>query len=403
VDTCAAEFKAYTPYFYSTYEEENEDIPSPKKKIVILGGGPNRIGQGIEFDYCCVHAACALKELGYETIMVNCNPETVSTDYDICDRLYFEELSLETILEIVNKESALGVVVNVGGQLPNNLALPLFHAGVNILGTNASTIDQVEDRHKFSACLDRLGIDQPEWKEVSDFDSSKIFCDHVGYPVLIRPSYVLSGSHMKVVYDETGLASLWKNDGGSAKSLPTAYSLVVSKFITDAKEIDMDIVAQDGEIKLSAICEHVENAGVHSGDATLVTPPQKLYLETMNRIRKISQRIVSHLKCSGPVNFQFLAKNNKIKVIECNLRASRSVPFVSKVYDINFIELATRAILGKPIDRVYTNAADLDFVGVKAPQFSFTRLKGADPLTGVGMASTGEVACLGRDTKEAFL
>jgi carbamoyl-phosphate synthase large subunit len=403
IDTLSAEYPSQTNYLYLTYNGDRDDITVTDTGYIVLGSGPYSIGSSVEFDWCSVECIKTLRKEGFPGIMINCNPETVSTDYDACDRLYFEELSLETILEIVKKESARGVVVNVGGQLPNNLALPLFKAGVNILGTDAGTIDQVEDRHKFSACLDTLGIDQPQWKELSDAGSLKSFCREVGYPVLIRPSYVLSGSLMKVVYDEPGLDSLWQGENGKTNTWRTDHSLVVSKFITDAKEIDMDIVAQNGEIKLSAICEHVENAGVHSGDATLVTPPQKLYLETMNRIRKISQKIVAHLKLSGPVNFQFIAKNNEIKVIECNLRASRSIPFVSKVYDINFIELATQAILGKQIDRVYSNAADLDFVGVKAPQFSFTRLKGADPLTGVEMASTGEVACLGRDLREAFL
>ncbi len=399
IDTLAAEYPCRTNYLYLTYNGTEDDIRPKKKGIIVLGGGAYSIGSSVEFDWCCVECVKTLRKEKIPSVVINYNPETVSTDYDESDRLYFDELSLERVLDIYDKEKPSGLVLSFGGQIPNNLALPLSKCGVKILGTKPKSIDIVEDRHKFSKILDELGLDQPEWKELTSLKDAKEFCFRVGYPIIIRPSYVLSGSAMSVVYSEEDLEEFLKK----ATTLSKEHPVVLTKFITEAKEIDMDLVAVNGEIRAYAISEHVENAGVHSGDATLVTPAQKLYIETVRQIKWISRKVMRHLKITGPVNFQFLAKENKIKIIECNLRASRSFPFVSKVYGINFIELATKAILGKKVERADTRAFDLDYVGVKAPQFSFTRLRGADPLLGVEMASTGEVACLGEKVEEAFL
>ncbi|MFH1439254.1 MAG: carbamoyl-phosphate synthase (glutamine-hydrolyzing) large subunit [Candidatus Woesearchaeota archaeon] len=402
IDTLAAEYPCRTNYLYLTYNGETDDIKIDNvndKGIIVLGGGAYSIGSSVEFDWCCVECVKTLRKNNIPAVIINYNPETVSTDYDECERLYFDELSFERVVDIYEKEAPYGIIFSMGGQIPNNLALPLSNYGVKTLGTDAKVIDMVEDRHKFSKILDQLGIDQPDWKELTDINEIKTFCSKVGYPILIRPSYVLSGAAMAVVYEESDLQAFLDKAALVSKEHP----IVLTKFIEGAKEIDVDIIASKGEIKISAISEHVENAGVHSGDATLVTPPQKLYLETVNRIKNITKQIIKHLNITGPVNFQFLAKENKIKIIECNLRASRSLPFVSKVYNKNFISLATKAIIGKPISNVDTNAFDIEYVGVKAPQFSFTRLRGADPLLGVEMSSTGEVACIGKNLEEAFL
>ncbi|MCX7877107.1 MAG: carbamoyl-phosphate synthase (glutamine-hydrolyzing) large subunit [Ignavibacteria bacterium] len=402
IDTLAAEYPAETNYLYSTYHGEFSDIqetPSrDEKKIMILGSGPYKIGSSVEFDWCCVTTAKYLRKLGYKVIMVNYNPETVSTDYDICDKLYFEELSLERVLDIYEFEKPLGVIISMGGQIPNNLALKLHQSNVWILGTSPHSIDKCEDRNKFSTILDKLEIDQPEWQELSDIKRAKKFARQIGYPVLIRPSYVLSGTAMKVCHDEKSLEDYIKNNAHISEE----YPVVISKFEEGAKEIEIDGVAQNGELVIYAISEHVENAGVHSGDATLVIPPQKLYFETVHQIKKITKAIVRELKITGPFNIQFLAKDNRVKVIECNLRASRSFPFVSKATGYNFIEFAVKAILGMDIKGDY-KTLDLDHIVVKAPQFSFSRLSGADPILGVEMASTGEVACFGNDLEEAFL
>jgi carbamoyl-phosphate synthase large subunit len=331
--------------------------------------------------------------------MINCNPETVSTDYDICDKLYFDELTLERVLDIYEKEKPLGVIISMGGQIPNTLALPLSEVGVPILGTSPQNIDVAEDRHKFSALLDTLKVDQPQWKELTSLDSAEEFANTVGYPVLIRPSYVLSGAAMSIALSNKELREYLKKASEVSKKHP----VVISKFITGAKEIEIDAVADHGKLYCYAISEHVENAGVHSGDATIVLPPQRTYLETMRRIKTITKSIAASLQITGPFNIQFIAKDNDVKVIECNLRASRSFPFVSKVFKINFIDLATKIIMGKRVPRIDRSAFDLDYVGVKASQFSFTRLKGSDPILGVEMVSTGEVACLGDDFNEAFL
>jgi carbamoyl-phosphate synthase large subunit len=399
IDTLAAEYPCKTAYLYGTYNAQTDDVPLHEKGVLVLGSGPYSIGSSVEFDWCCVNCVKTLKARGVKAIVINCNPETVSTDYDECDRLYFEELTFERILDIYEKETPSGVILCMGGQIPNNLAHPLSSAGVTILGTPPHVIDTVEDRHTFSTLLDELGIDQPEWKTLTTTEEVKAFCAQVGYPVLVRPSYVLSGAAMDTAYEEADLEELLS----AAQAVSPAHPVVVTKFITDAKEIDMDMVVQKGRIIAWAISEHVENAGVHSGDATLVTPPQRLYLETVNRIRKIGKNMISHLDYSGPVNIQVIAKGDAIKVIECNIRASRSIPFVSKVYNVNFIELATRAILGDTLQEVDVKAFDRGYVGVKAPQFSFTRLRGTDPHLGVEMASTGEAACFGEDLQEAFL
>jgi len=417
IDTLAAEYPAETNYLYLTYNAEEHDIEfssqksaksdaksddsgkSANKSVIVLGGGAYSIGSSVEFDWCCVNTVLELRNLGYNAIMINYNPETVSTDYDICDRLYFDELNMETVMEIYALENPLGLVVSMGGQIPNNLALKCHNAGAKILGTSPESIDNTEDRFKFSKLLEKIKVDQPEWKELTDFEQAKKFATKAGYPVLVRPSYVLSGSAMSVARDEHELASYLKK----AAHISEEYPVVMTKFIRNAKEIEIDAVAYNGKIIIWAITEHVENAGVHSGDATMVLPPQKLYLETVRRIKDISNRIADSLRINGPFNMQFIAKNNDVMVIECNLRASRSFPFVSKVLKKNFIEVATHVIMGKEVPKVQPNVLDVHYVGVKAPQFSFSRLKGADPILSVEMASTGEVACLGDDMHEALL
>ncbi|MBN1860360.1 MAG: carbamoyl-phosphate synthase (glutamine-hydrolyzing) large subunit [Candidatus Thermoplasmatota archaeon] len=400
IDTLAAEYPAKTNYLYLTYNANADDLDfRDTHQVVVLGGGAYRIGSSVEFDWCCVNAVSTLRKLKYPTIMINCNPETVSTDYDICDKLYFEELTLERVLDIFEKEAPQGVIISMGGQIPNNLAVPLYEAGVPILGTSPKDIDVAEDRHKFSALLDVAGIDQPEWKELTSLESAEEFAKKVGYPVLVRPSYVLSGAAMSIALSNRELHEYLKK----ASEISKQYPVVISKFITDAKEIEIDAVADHGKLNCYAISEHVENAGVHSGDATIVLPPQRTYLETMRRVKTITKKIAASLKITGPFNIQFIAKDNEVKVIECNLRASRSFPFVSKVFKINFVDCATRIIMGKRVPRIDRSAFDLDYVGVKASQFSFTRLKGSDPILGVEMVSTGEVACLGDDFNEAFL
>ncbi len=400
IDTMAAEYPAQTNYLYLTYNGTEDDIPTGEdKQIIVLGSGSYRIGSSVEFDWCCVNAAKSLEQSGYRSIMINYNPETVSTDHDSCSKLYFEEMSLERVLDIYEKENPNGVIVSVGGQIPNNLAVKLFNRGVKILGTSPSQIDNAENRNKFSAILDRLGVDQPEWEELTDLESAKAFCNRVTYPVLIRPSYVLSGAAMSIVLNDDELEYYLKKASDISKEHP----VVISKFITNAREIEVDAVADNGELYCYAISEHVENAGVHSGDATIVFPPQRTYLETMRRVKLITKKIAKELEITGPFNMQFIAKDNEVKVIECNLRASRSFPFVSKVLKLNFIEKATKLMVGEKLHEISKSSFDLDYVGVKASQFSFTRLKGSDPVTGVEMSSTGEVACIGDDFNEAFL
>ncbi|MGN0222763.1 MAG: carbamoyl-phosphate synthase (glutamine-hydrolyzing) large subunit [Muribaculaceae bacterium] len=401
IDTLAAEYPAATNYLYLTYNGSQNDVDytGDHRSIIVLGSGAYRIGSSVEFDWCSVNALMTVKQQGYRSVMINYNPETVSTDYDICDRLYFDELTFERVMDIIDLENPHGVILSVGGQIPNNLATRLDAQHVNILGTTATSIDNAEDRHKFSAMLDRLGIDQPRWRELSSLDDINLFIEEVGFPVLVRPSYVLSGAAMNVCSNSEELVRFLALAANVSKQHP----VVVTEFIQDAKEIEMDAVAQNGEIKAYAISEHIEYAGVHSGDATIQFPPQKLYVETMRRIKKVSSTIAKALNISGPFNIQFLAKNNDIKVIECNLRASRSFPFVSKVLKINFIDLATRIMLGIHVEKPAKSAFDLDYVGIKASQFSFSRLQGADPVLGVDMASTGEVGCLGETTSEAIL
>ena len=405
IDTLAAEYPAKTNYLYLTYHGEIDDISfkSKKKKAIVLGSGAYCIGSSVEFDWCGVNAIRTFAKEGYETIMVNYNPETVSTDYDICDKLYFDELSLERVLDICEKEYPKGVMVSMGGQIPNNLAMKLYRAKVPIFGTSPKDIHRAENRNTFSQMLDDLKIDQPKWQEFANVKDAYKFADAVGYPVLVRPSYVLSGAAMRVAQNKESLELYL----AKAARISVEAPVVISKFEKGAKEIEMDGVAYKGELIIWAISEHVENAGVHSGDATIVLPPQKLYLETIKRIRQMSKSIAKSLNISGPFNIQFLARNNAIKVIECNLRASRSFPFSSKVTGHNFIEIATEAMTGKVKPKDYRNrhyrTLDLDHVGVKAPQFSFSRLKGADPVLGLEMASTGEVACFGKDLPEAFL
>lgn len=400
IDTLAAEYPAKTNYLYLTYNGSEDDLDSKEKnQVIVLGGGAYRIGSSVEFDWCCVNSVITLRNLNYNTIMINCNPETVSTDYDICDKLFFDELSFERVLDIHEKENPLGIIVSMGGQIPNNLALPLHNAGVPILGTSPLDIDKAEDRHKFSQLLDKLEIDQPVWRELTSINEAEKFADKVGYPVLVRPSYVLSGAAMSIALSRKELKEYLKRASEVSKEHP----VVISKFITGAKEIEIDAVANNGELYCYAISEHIENAGVHSGDATMVLPPQRTYLETMRRIKIIAKNIAKSLNITGPFNIQFIAKDNDVKVIECNLRASRSFPFASKVFKINFVDLATKIMMGKDVPKIDKSSFDLDYVGVKAPQFSFTRLKGSDPILGVEMASTGEVACLGDDFNEAFL
>lgn len=401
IDTLAAEYPAATNYLYLTYNGRYNDVDytGDHRSVVVLGSGAYRIGSSVEFDWCSVNALMTARREGWRSVMINYNPETVSTDYDICDRLYFDELTFERVMDILELENPHGVVLSVGGQIPNNLATRLNACNVNILGTSAESIDRAEDRHKFSAMLDSLGIDQPRWRELTSFEDIDEFVEEVGFPVLVRPSYVLSGAAMNVCSNPDELRRFLALAANVSKKHP----VVVSEFIQYAKEIEMDAVARNGEIMAYAISEHIEFAGVHSGDATIQFPPQKLYVETMRRIKKVAGRIAKALNISGPFNIQFLAKNNDIKVIECNLRASRSFPFVSKVLKINFIDLATRIMLGVPVEKPAKSAFDLDYVGVKASQFSFSRLGGADPVLGVDMASTGEVGCLGDDTDAAVL
>lgn len=401
IDTLAAEYPAKTNYLYLTYNgtENDIDYENDGRSVVVLGSGAYRIGSSVEFDWCSVNALMTVKRQGWRSVMINYNPETVSTDYDMCDRLYFDELTYERVMDIIDLEQPHGTILSVGGQIPNNLATRLDAAGVNILGTDARSIDNAEDRHKFSAMLDRLGIDQPRWRELTSLEDIDRFIAEVGFPVLVRPSYVLSGAAMNVCSNHEELVRFLRLAANVSKQHP----VVVTEFIQFAKEIEMDAVAQNGEIKAYAISEHIEFAGVHSGDATIQFPPQKLYVETMRRIKKVSSQIARALNISGPFNIQYLAKNNDIKVIECNLRASRSFPFVSKILKINFIDLATKIMLGLPVEKPHKNAFDLDYVGIKASQFSFSRLQGADPVLGVDMSSTGEVGCIGNDTSEAIL
>lgn len=401
IDTLAAEYPAQTNYLYMTYNGTTHDIAyeNDGKSVVVVGSGAYRIGSSVEFDWCSVNALLTVKREGWRSVMINYNPETVSTDYDMCDRLYFDELTFERVMDIIDLETPHGTILSTGGQIPNNLAMKLDAQKVKILGTQAIDIDHAEDRHKFSAMLDELGIDQPAWRELTSMDDIHSFIEDVGYPVLVRPSYVLSGAAMNVCSNDEELERFLQLAANVSKEHP----VVVSAFIQNAKEIEWDSVAQDGEIKLYAISEHIEFAGVHSGDATIQFPPQKLYVETIRRIKKISSKIAKALHISGPFNIQYLAKNNEIKVIECNLRASRSFPFVSKVSKINFIDLATKVMLGIPVEKPNSNVFDLDYVGIKASQFSFSRLQGADPVLGVDMSSTGEVGCLGENTSEALM
>jgi len=401
IDTLAAEYPAQTNYLYLTYNGSENDIiyENDNKNVIVLGSGAYRIGSSVEFDWCSVNALNTVKNNGYRSVMINFNPETVSTDYDICDRLYFDELSFERVMDIIEMENPNGVIVSVGGQIPNNLAMRLFQNNVKILGTSPISIDNAEDRHLFSSTLDKLGVDQPRWKELIEIEDIYKFVDEVGFPVLVRPSYVLSGAAMNVVSNKNELKHFLE----LASNVSKKYPVVVSEFIENAKEIEFDAVAKDGELIVYAISEHIEFAGVHSGDATIVFPAQKLYVETIRRIKRISKQIANALQISGPFNIQFLAKDNDIKVIECNLRASRSFPFVSKVLKTNFIEIATNIMLGVNVVKPEKSSFDLDYVGIKAPQFSFSRLAKADPVLGVEMASTGEVGCIGEDYYEAIL
>ena len=401
INTIASEHPELTNYLYMTYDGSEHDIPYYKneKSVVILGSGAYRIGSSVEFDWCSVNATQTARNLGYKSIMINYNPETVSTDYDMCDRLYFDELSLERVLDVVDLEIPKGVIVSVGGQIPNNLAMKLYRQQVPVLGTSPLSIDRAENRHKFSGMLDTLGIDQPRWAELTSMDEIDAFIEDVGFPVLIRPSYVLSGAAMNVCYTKEQLVEFLK----VAAKISKEHPVVVSEFLQDAKEVELDAVAMNGEIVEYAISEHVEFAGVHSGDATLVFPAQKIYFETARRIKKVSRMIAKELNISGPFNIQYLAKNNDVKVIECNLRASRSFPFVSKVLKRNFIETATRIMLDAPYSKPDKTAFDIDWIGVKASQFSFGRLHNADPVLGVDMSSTGEVGCIGDDFDEVLL
>lgn len=401
IDTLAAEYPAVTNYLYLTYSGTEHDIKflNDKKSVIVLGSGAYRIGSSVEFDWCSVNAIDTIRKQGLRAIMINYNPETVSTDYDTCDRLYFDELTFERVLDIIDLENPGGVIVSVGGQIPNNLAMRLFRENVPVLGTSPLSIDRAENRHKFSKMLDNLSVDQPKWKELSSIDDIFEFVDRIGFPVLIRPSYVLSGAAMNVVSNRNEL----KHYLELAAMVSKQYPVVVSEFIENAKEIEIDAVGREGEILAYAISEHVEFAGVHSGDATIVFPPQKLYFETVRRIKRITRQIAKELNITGPFNIQYLARDNDIKVIECNLRASRSMPFVSKVLKSNLIELATKVMLGIPAEKPHKTVFELDYVGVKAPQFSFSRLAKADPVLGVDMSSTGEVGCIGEGFYEAIL
>ena len=401
IDTLAAEYPAQTNYLYLTYSAVAHDLryENDKRSVVVLGSGAYRIGSSVEFDWCGVQALNTIRKEGYRSVMINYNPETVSTDYDMCDRLYFDELTFERVLDILDLEVPFGVVVSTGGQIPNNLAMRLDEQHVPLLGTQAKYIDNAEDREKFSAMLGRIGVDQPEWSALTSMEDINAFIDRVGFPVLVRPSYVLSGAAMNVCHTQEDLERFLTMAANVSKKHP----VVVSQFLQHAKEVEMDAVAKDGEIIAYAISEHVEFAGVHSGDATIQFPPQKLCVETARRIKKISKQIARELNISGPFNIQYLARENDIKVIECNLRASRSFPFVSKVLKINLIEMATRIMLGLPVEKPSKSLFDLDYVGVKASQFSFNRLQKADPVLGVDMASTGEVGCLGENAHSALL
>jgi carbamoyl-phosphate synthase large subunit len=401
IDTLAAEYPAKTNYLYLTYSASEHDLDynDSNKSIIVLGSGAYRIGSSVEFDWCSVNALYSINKEGCRSVMINYNPETVSTDYDVCDRLYFDELSFERVMDIIELEKPRGVIISVGGQIPNNLAMRLYNQKVNILGTSPVSVDNAENRHKFSMLCDRLKIDQPRWKELTSIGEIYEFVDIVGFPVLIRPSYVLSGAAMNIVSNKDEMEHFLN----LAAKVSRQYPVVVSEFIQQAKEIEIDAVAKNGELIVYAISEHVEFAGVHSGDATMVFPAQKIYFETMRRIKRISKQISEALKINGPFNIQFLAKDNDIKVIECNLRASRSFPFVSKVLKINFIEIATQIMMGKSVEKPNKSVFDLDYIGIKAPQFSFSRLSKADPVLGVDMASTGEVGCLGENYYEAIL
>ena len=401
IDTLAAEYPAQTNYLYLTYSGIAHDIQfeNDRRSIVVLGSGAYRIGSSVEFDWCGVQALNTIRRQGYRSVMINYNPETVSTDYDMCDRLYFDELTFERVMDIYDLENPYGIIVSTGGQIPNNLAMKLYEQHVTILGTSAKDIDNAEDRAKFSSMLTRNGINQPEWSALTSIDDINLFIERVGFPVLVRPSYVLSGAAMNVCSNRGELERFLQ----LAANVSEDHPVVVSQFIEHAKEIEMDAVAKDGEILAYAISEHIEFAGVHSGDATIQFPPQKLYVETMRRIKRVSRQIARELHISGPFNIQFMARDNDILVIECNLRASRSFPFVSKVLKINLIDLATRVMLGLPVEKPNKNLFDLDYVGIKASQFSFNRLQKADPVLGVDMASTGEVGCLGDDTNDALL
>jgi len=401
IDTLAGEFPAQTNYLYLTYNGTTNDVHylGDRQSVIVLGSGAYRIGSSVEFDWCSVNALNTIRKQGLRSVMINYNPETVSTDYDICDRLYFDELSFERVMDIIELENPMGVIVSVGGQIPNNLAIRLDAQGVNLLGTSAKSIDNAEDRHKFSSMLDRLGIDQPAWKELKTIEDIDSFVETVGFPVLVRPSYVLSGAAMNVCSNAEELDMFLK----VATEVSSKHPVVVSEFIENAKEIEIDAVANHGEIIVYAISEHVEFAGVHSGDATMQFPPQKIYIETVRRIKRVARDIAAALNITGPFNIQFLAKNNEIKVIECNLRASRSFPFVSKVLKLNFIDMATQVMLGKEVVKPEKSEFELDYVGIKASQFSFTRLQKADPVLGVDMASTGEVGCIGNNFDDALL
>ena len=401
IDTLAAEYPAQTNYLYFTYNATSHDInyENDNKSVVVLGSGAYRIGSSVEFDWCSVNALNTINKEGYRSVMINYNPETVSTDYDVCDRLYFDELSMERVLDVIDLETPKGVIVSTGGQIPNNLSVRLHQENIKILGTSPVSIDNAENRHKFSAMLDDIGVDQPRWKELSSIDDIYIFVEKVDFPVLIRPSYVLSGAAMNIVSNKNELEHFLN----LAATVSKQYPVVVSEFIQEAKEIEMDAVARNGEIIQYAISEHVEFAGVHSGDATIIFPAQKIYVETIRRIKKITRKIAEKLKISGPFNIQFLAKDNEIKVIECNLRASRSFPFVSKVLKTNFIETATKIMLGLEVKKPDKSLFELDYIGVKASQFSFSRLQKAAPVLGVDMASTGEVGCIADSYYEGIL
>ena len=401
IDTLAAEYPAQTNYLYVTYAGVGSDITfsNDRKSVVVLGSGAYRIGSSVEFDWCGVQALNTIRRQGYRSIMINYNPETVSTDYDMCDRLYFDELTFERVMDIIDAETPHGVIVSTGGQIPNNLAMYLDEENVPILGTAAKDIDNAEDRAKFSSMLTENGINQPEWSALTSMEDIDRFVDRVGFPVLVRPSYVLSGAAMNVCSNKDELTRFLQ----LAANVSEDHPVVVSKFIENAKEIEMDAVAKDGEIMAYAISEHIEFAGIHSGDATIQFPPQKLYVETVRRIKRISRQIAKKLHINGPFNIQYMARDNDILVIECNLRASRSFPFVSKVLKLNFIDLATKIMLGVPVEKPNKNLFDLDYVGIKASQFSFNRLQKADPVLGVDMSSTGEVGCLGDDSATALL